>query len=176
MKNFKILKTVLLLVAVMAFSNCDENGPLEQAIRTNEEISIQVEGLKDKSSHTVNDQADIQDLLDNASDLITAEIDQVKFRIENYIGTSAVGNKIEGSITVNIGSIELFESQIVSLSSTDSTISVPAEARDILDLVNTANNLPLDLSITIKTKEGTVIEDNDFQLIVTPRITGVITL
>lgn len=166
MKNFKILKTVVLLVAVMAFSSCDEDGPIQQEVKTNQETTIQVNGLKGESAYTISDSADIQDLLDSATEFVEAEIDQVKLRIDGYSGSS-----IEGNITLKVGAITLFTSQTVSLTDEDTTISIPAAVRDVVTLINGGT-----FNISLVGTTTTPIADDAFQLIVTPRIRGVFEL
>lgn len=158
----KFMKGLVLLFAVLTLSNCDEDGAIQSVVKTNSPTTLSVTGLEGQTTYTISDSADISELLESTSKFLEAKVESVSLRLEDYSGTS-----IDGTITVEVGGNVLFSSQTVSLTSTDSVIQVPANASDIVGLINSGA-----FSISLTGTTTAPIEDNDFKLVVTPAITG----
>ena len=173
MKNFRIMKTLVLLVARLAFISCEENGPIQQVVKTDTSTSITVTDLDGKSSYSITDTADISELVDGVDVFVAAEIESVGLKLENYSGGT-----IEGNITVKVGGITLFTSETVSLSSVESVVTVPAAARNILTLIQSSSaSGQFGITLEGNTTNGPITDDNDsFTLVVTPTITGTVEL
>lgn len=160
MRNFKFVKTAFLLFVLAAFSNCEDNGPIQSEVKTNTSTSINIKDVQGKSSYKVEDTVDISDLLDIANNFLEAKIEQIALKLEDYSGTS-----IEGTITVKLGSTTIFNEKSITLTSDNTILTVSSALRDILTLVNSG-----EFKIFIEGTTSKPIEDNDFKLIVTPQI------
>jgi hypothetical protein len=160
MKNLKLMKIVVVLFAVFAFSNCEESGDPVQFVVVDEiPTSIAVTGLEGKSAYSVTNTADISSLLDNAAVFVEAKIETVSLKLSEYNGTS-----IEGNIKITVGGNVIFN-ESKTLSSTAVTLTIPESASDILSDINSGT---VTLSMEGSTTEP--ISDNDFVIIVTPTV------
>jgi len=160
MKNFKLMKTVFLLFALVAFSNCEDNEPIKSELKTNTSTPIAIIGFEGQDIYQLDNTVDISGLLDTASSFLTAEIEQIALKLEDYSGAS-----IDGTMTVRLGSTTLFESEAVTLTSDNTIITIPSTLRNILTLVNSG-----EFKIYLEGTTSIPIEDNSFKLIVTPQI------
>lgn len=160
MKKIKFLKPILLLVAVLLFSNCEENGEIQFIVVDEFETSVSVIGLEGQTSYSINsDNVNISDLLDNASAFVEADVESVTLQLMNYSGTAIAGN-----ISVTAGQLPLFN-QPVALSTTPQTVTIPAAASNILTLVTSGG-----FSSTITGTASEPIADNDFDIKMTFKI------
>jgi hypothetical protein len=163
MKNLKLMKIVVMLFAVFAFSNCEDGDPVQFIVVDEFPTPISVDGLQGQTAYSVTNTADISSLLDNAASFVAADIEKVSLVLSEYDGGS-----IEGTIKITVGDQVLFN-ESKTLSSTAVTLDIPANASDILNDINSGT-----MSITM---EGTTIEpiaDNAFIITVTPTVRGTV--
>ena len=155
--------TVILLFAVLAFSNCEEDGAIQFVVKDSFPTPIPVKGLEGQSSYTSNNVADISGLIENGTKFVEADIETVAIKLQDYSGTSIIGNM---KLTTN--GIVLLDKDL-TLTTTDQTITVPVGASGILDAINTGT-----LTIALEGTTATPIEDNDFTIVVTPTVRGTV--
>lgn len=159
MKKIKLKQSILLLFTVFTFSMCEENGPIQFIIVDEFPTSVSVLGLEGQSSISINSSSDISDLLDNASSFVEADVESVTLALENYSGTS-----INGTIQVLASSMSLLNESL-TLSTTPTTVAIPANASNILTLI-TSGSFP----ITLKGNLTSPLADNDFSIKLTFKV------
>lgn len=132
MKKIKQLKPILLLVAVLTFSMCEENGPIQFAVADDFETTVDVEGLIGLKDFTIeSSDIDVSDLLDNADNFVDADVESVTLTLLEYSGES-----ITGDFAVFLAGKELLNVVGQTLSATPLVISIPVASKDILSLIS----------------------------------------
>ena len=164
MKNFKLVKTVILLFAVLAFSNCEENGAIQFVVKDSFPTPIAVLGLKGQSFYSKEGTADISGLLDNRTAFVEANIESVLLKLENYDGTSIIG-----SIKLTANEIVLLDEDVILTSLDSDPIAIPENLGGILDALNSGT-----LTISIEGSTEQPIEDDDFIIVITPMVIGTV--
>lgn len=163
MKNFKLVKTAIILFAVFAFSNCEDGEPIQFIVVDEVPTEISVQGFEGLSEYSTSSVADLSDLLDSATTFIEADVEKITLALMDYSGTS-----IEGTITIIVGGIPLIN-EAVTLSSDPKTFTIPAGSSDILSSINSGL-----MTITMEGTTAAPIADNDFVIVVTPTVRGLI--
>ena len=164
MKNFKLVKTVILLFAVLAFSNCEENGAIQFVVKDSFPTPLAVVGLKGQSSYANEDSADISGLLDSGTAFVEANIESVTLKLENYDGAP-----ITGSMKLTANGIVLLDEDVTLTSLDSDPIAIPENLGGILDALNSGT-----LTISIEGSTEQPIEDDDFIIVITPMVTGTV--
>ncbi|QOD60449.1 hypothetical protein H9I45_14040 [Polaribacter haliotis] len=131
MKRIKFLKPLLLFVAIMAFSNCEENGEIQFIVVDEFESNAVVTGLNTTTSFETSSSTDISQLLDNASKFVDANIEKVTLTLQDDYS----GDAISGNFDLTVGPIKI--NQTLTLTKGVGTeILIPANASGILSLIN----------------------------------------
>ena len=164
MKKIKLMKTVILLFAVLAFSNCEENGAIQFVVKDSFPTSIAVVGLMGQSSYAKEGTADVSELLENRAAFVEANIAFVTLKLENYDGAP-----ILGSMKLTVNGMVLLDEDVILTSSDSDPIVIPESMGGILDAINSGT-----LTISLEGSTEQTIEDNDFIIVVTPTITGTV--
>ena len=154
MKKVNLMKTVILLFAVLAFSNCEENGAIQFVVVDEFSTSVNIKGLAAESSFTENSSTNIADLLAGLATFVEADIESVTLSLQDdFEGTS-----INGNINVTVGSIVLFDQDVTLTKGGSLVIQVPAS--NILSIIS-ANVIPV--SVTGTSTSG-ILGDDDFTI------------
>jgi hypothetical protein len=164
MRNFKLVKTVILLFAVLAFSKCEENGAIQFVVKDSFPTPVAVVGLMGQSSYSKEDSVDISGLLDSGAAFIEANIDSVTLKLENYDGSPIIG-----SMKLTANGIVLLDEDVTLTSFDSDPIAIPEGLGGILDAINLGT-----LIISIEGITEQPIEDDDFIIVITPRVTGTV--
>lgn len=160
MKKINLLKPLLLLFAVFTFSMCEEAGDIQFVIADDFDTTVAINGLKGETSYAFNtNDIDVNDLLENASEFLTADVESVTLALENYSGAA-----ISGNISVMAGPIPLL-SENVALSSTPVAVEIPANASNILSILSSGL-----FTATISGATSAPIADDNFNIKMTFRI------
>ncbi|TXD53305.1 MULTISPECIES: hypothetical protein [unclassified Polaribacter] len=156
MKKFNLIKTVVVLFAVVAFSSCEEDGAIQFIVVDEFTTSVNIKGLAAESSFTENSSTNIGDLLDGAATFVEADIESVTLELQDdFSGTS-----INGNMNITVGSIVLFDQDVTLTKGGSLVIQVPANASNILSVIS-ANAVPV--SVTGTSTSG-VLGDDDFTI------------
>ena len=154
MKKVNLMKTVILLFAVLAFSNCEENGAIQFVVVDEFSTSVNIKGLAAESSFTENSSTNIADLLAGLATFVEADIESVTLSLQDdFEGTS-----INGNMNVTVGSIVLFDQDVTLTKGGSLVIQVPAS--NILSIIS-ANVIPV--SVTGTSTSG-ILGDDDFTI------------
>lgn len=154
MKKVNLMKTVILLFAVLAFSNCEENGAIQFVVVDEFSTSVNIKGLAAESSFTENRSTNIADLLVGATTFVKADIESVTLSLQDdFEGTS-----INGNMNVTVGSIVLFDQDVTLTKGGSLVIQVPSS--NILSIIS-ANVIPV--SVTGTSTSG-ILGDDDFTI------------
>lgn len=154
MKKVNLMKTVILLFAVLAFSNCEENGAIQFVVVDEFLTSVNIKGLAAESSFTENSSTNIADLLAGLATFVEADIESVTLSLQDdFEGTS-----INGNMNVTVGSIVLFDQDVTLTKGGSLVIQVPAS--NILSIIS-ANVIPV--SVTGTSTSG-ILGDDDFTI------------
>ncbi|MCG1035853.1 hypothetical protein [Polaribacter sargassicola] len=155
MKKIKVMKAVLLLCAVFAFSSCEENGEIQFIIKDDFDAVLLVKGAKDQTSFSLDSSVNISDLLANSSEFVYADVESVTLQLVDYSGES-----IDGTIEVLIDGNTTILNESVSLSETPTDpIIIPEEVSNIMDVISSET-----FPITVNTSSDEPIEDDDFSI------------
>lgn len=154
MKKVNLMKTVILLFAVLAFSNCEENGAIQFVVVDEFLTSVNIKGLAAESSFTENSSTNIADLLAGLATFVEADIESVTLSLQDdFEGTS-----INGNMNVTVGSIVLFDQDVTLTKGGSLVIQVPSS--NILSIIS-ANVIPV--SVTGTSTSG-ILGDDDFTI------------
>ena len=154
MKKVNLMKTVILLFAVLAFSNCEENGAIQFVVVDEFLTSVNIKGLAAESSFTENSSTNIADLLAGLATFVEADIESVTLSLQDdFEGTS-----INGNMNVTVGSIVLFDQDVTLTKGGSLVIQLPAS--NILSIIS-ANVIPV--SVTGTSTSG-ILGDDDFTI------------
>jgi predicted small lipoprotein YifL len=158
MKKFKSIKIIALLITVFAFSNCEENGPIQFAVVDEVTATVDITDIEGKSEiDAKGEQIDLSDLLSGASNFVSADVESVTLTLENYTGSPIVGN-----LNLMVDGKSLFSDQSITLSSTTSSpIPVLEANRDILSAINSG-----EISYNLNATTEEPIEVNAVRIIV----------
>jgi hypothetical protein len=156
MKKFNLMRIGILLFALLAFSNCEENGAIQFVIVDEFTTSVNIKGLAAESSFTENSSTNIADLLEGAATFVEADIESVTLELQDdFDGTS-----INGNMNVTVGSIVLFDQDVTLTKGGSLVIQVPVNASNILSVIS-ANAVPV--SVTGTSTSG-ILGDDDFTI------------
>ena len=154
MKKVNLMKIVILLFAVLAFSNCEENGAIQFVVVDEFLTSVNIKGLAAESSFTENSSTNIADLLAGLATFVEADIESVTLSLQDdFEGTS-----INGNMNVTVGSIVLFDQDVTLTKGGSLVIQLPAS--NILSIIS-ANVIPV--SVTGTSTSG-ILGDDDFTI------------
>ena len=154
MKKVNLMKIVILLFAVLAFSNCEEEGAIQFVVVDEFLTSVNIKGLAAESSFTENSSTNIADLLAGLATFVEADIESVTLSSQDdFEGTS-----INGNMNVTVGSIVLFDQDVTLTKGGSLVIQVPAS--NILSIIS-ANVIPV--SVTGTSTSG-ILGDDDFTI------------
>lgn len=155
MKKIKIIQTLLVLFVAFTFSNCEEDGEIQFIVVDEFETNASVTGFAGVSTFNINEETDISDLLDNASEFVEADVESVIVTLNDYNDTS-----ISGTFNLSISGATLFsESLTLTAGVPSASIEIPAASSDILTAI-TSGVVNFDFSGTADQP----IADNDFTL------------
>lgn len=160
MKKINLNKTVILLFAVFALSNCEENGPIQFIVIDDFSTTIPIKGLAGESSYSIESSTNISELLDNADTFVEADVESVTLELMDDFS----GNSIDGNLSVSAGLIP-FLNEDLSLTKSPSLIIIPDNVSNILTLI-TSGAFPI--SITGNTSSP--LGDDDFTIKLTFKI------
>ena len=156
MKKFNLMRIGISLFALLAFSNCEENGAIQFVIVDEFTTSVNIKGLAAESSFTENSSTNIADLLEGAATFVEADIESVTLELQDdFDGTS-----INGNMNVTVGSIVLFDQDVTLTKGGSLVIQVPVNASNILSVIS-ANAVPV--SVTGTSTSG-ILGDDDFTI------------
>ncbi|MBU3009799.1 hypothetical protein KO506_00090 [Polaribacter vadi] len=131
MKKFKIIQTMLVLFVAFTFSNCEEDGEIQFIVIDEFESNAVVTGLNTATSFETSNSTNIQDLLDNASEFVEAEIEKVTLTLEDDFS----GEAITGNFDLTVGPINI--NQTLTLTKGEGVeVIIPTNASSILSVVN----------------------------------------
>jgi len=161
MKKIQLMKTVLLLFAVFAFSNCEEDGPIQFQVKDDFENNVSVKGLEGQSEIIITEATDVSDILDNGSTFVIAKIESVTVFINNDYDSDST---IAGTYSLEIGNKKLIDELKLELSKGKPglTIDIPKNSQGILSSINSGK-----VEFVFSGKTDSPILDNDFSLNVT---------
>lgn len=163
MKNFKLMKTAIVLFALLVFSNCEDGEPIQFIVVDEVPTEIAVQGFEGLSEYSTSSVADLSDLLDSATTFIEADVEKVTLSLMEYSEAS-----ITGTIKITVGGVDLINED-VTLSNTAVSFTIPPVNSDILGSINSGL-----MTITMEGTTATPIADNDFVILVTPTVRGII--
>ena len=159
MKKLFFFKTMVLLLAIVTFSNCEENGALQFVVADDFEISVRITGLDASSSYSTSGTVNISDLLDNADVFVDSNIEEISLTLQDdYSGTS-----ISGSFQIQIGTIDVTETLTLSKGQ-EVEVNVP-DASSILSLL-TSGSFPYNFNVNLSSP----VADDDFTINVKYRV------
>lgn len=157
MKSIKLKQLLLLLVTVLTFSMCEQNGEIQFVVIDDVETNANVKGLNGVSEFTANGDTDVSVLLENAAEFVEADVESVIVTLKDYDG-----GKISGEFKLSIGGNPnpLFNEtlELVNDQST-SPITIPKQFSGILTAINKGN-----VKYTLSAKADSPISDSDFSL------------
>lgn len=157
MKKIKLMKTVLLLCAIFAFSNCEEDGEIQFIVVDEFESNAVVTGLNTATAFETSSSTNISELLDSASEFVEAEIEKVTLTLQDDYS----GNAISGDFDLTVGPINI--KQTLTLTKGQGVeVIIPSNASSILSVINSGvfpyvikadfTSTPADNSFTINLK------------------------
>lgn len=154
MKQNKLFKLVLVLMAVLTFSNCEENGPIQFVVSDEFPTTVTLNNLEGQTSFSIsNQETDISGLLDNASSFVEAEVESVRVKLNSDFS----GEAINGNLMISVGSLVLINQNVNMTKSFSEPIVIPAASSNILSLIS-SGSFPVSISGTA----SEAIPDNAF--------------
>lgn len=127
----KLMKAIVLLFAVFALSNCEEDGEIQFIVVDEFESNAVVTGLNTATAFETSSTTNISDLLENASEFIEAEIEKVTLTLQDDYS----GDAVTGDFDITVGPINL--KQTLTLTKGEGVeVVVPASASSILSVIN----------------------------------------
>lgn len=167
MTNLNFRKSFVLLFAILAFSGCEENGPI-QIIAVNEyEITLPILGAQNEVSfdHTSSTQnsIDISELLGEASTFVELYVEELTVTLQDYSG-----DKIALDLEVSaLGSLFDFN-QAIELTP---GVAMSIDLKNTLDLLLFLSSTSIPL--TVKGVSSGVLADDNFTLKLKLKIKGI---
>jgi len=167
MTNLNFRKSFVLLFAILAFSGCEENGPI-QFIAVNEyEITLPILGAQNEVSfdHTSSTQnsIDISELLGEASTFVELYVEELTVTLQDYSG-----DKIALDLEVSaLGSLFDFN-QAIELTP---GVAMSIDLKNTLDLLLFLSSTSIPL--TVKGVSSGVLADDNFTLKLKLKIKGI---
>ena len=159
MKKLIFIKTIALLLTIVTFSNCEENGPVQFVVADDFENSVRVLGLDASSSYSTSGTVNISDLLENADVFVDSDIEKISLTLqEDYSGTS-----ISGSFQIQIGTINATETLTLNKGQ-EVVVNVP-DASSILSVL-TSGSFPYNFNVNLSSP----VADDDFTINVKYRV------
>jgi len=164
MKNFKLMKTVFLLFALIAFSNCEDNGPIQSVVVDEFEFNLDVLGMSGERSYgpTI-PPVDISKLLENFSSFVGLKIIDATVTLEDDYS----GDKIAGNFTLTAGGQTIFDQSEEFVKGTPKRIDILV--KDILAGISSSK-----IPVTVEGKSSTVLGDDDFTIKVIIRVSAIV--
>lgn len=154
MKKNRLIKTVVLLF-VLAFSNCEEDGPIQFVIVDDFETNASISGLVGLSSIDIDKVMDVSDLLDNVSIFVEADVESAIITLNDYDG-----NSIEGAFICSIGGVSLFNEALELIpGKATNPIAIPSSVSSILSSIESGN-----VQVQLTGSTNSPIADDDFSL------------
>lgn len=157
MKKNNLLKPVMvLLIAMLTFSNCEENGEIQFIVVDEFETNARIQNLQGLTVFSITNTTDISDLLDGADKFVDADIEKVTLTLVS--GSHSAGI-FGGAFSVNVNGEEKisFEGQLIENSPVE--VTVPANVTDILSVLQ-GGVLPFEFSGVVLNP----IADDDFTI------------
>ena len=164
MKNFKFVKIAFLLIAVVAFSNCEDNGPIQSVVVDEFEFPVDVLGMSGESIYgpTI-PPVDISKLLENVSSFVGLKIIDATVTL----GDDYSGDKIAGNFTLIAGGQTIFDQSEEFVKGTPKRIDILV--KDILAGISSSK-----IPVTVKGESSTVLGDDDFTIKVIIRVSAIV--
>jgi hypothetical protein len=166
MKKMKLMKIAILFLAVLTFSNCEEDGEIQFIVVDEFETNAKVTNLSGQTTFSITDNTDISDLLDGVDRFVDAEVEKVTLTLVD--GTHDAG-AFGGQFAVSVGGVQLIAYSGVLTEGTPVEVVVPAAAANVLNVVQDGL-FPFELSGTL---DNTGVDD-DFTINLKFKIKGTV--
>lgn len=170
MKKIKVLKPALLLFTVLTFSMCKESEPTQFEVVKDFETSVVIQGLNGQSSYSEEIYINVSDLLNNATNFVTTDIESITIKLEDDYS----GPPIKGTIKVSIGSNSLFNKKLTLSSIPTNPIEISSDVSDIFSAISSGDSPSLPVTITIDSESPIEDEDNNFSVKFTFEIKAIV--
>lgn len=154
MKNLKLMKTVLLLFAIVAFSSCEDDGQIQFVVVDEFETEAKIVGLATQTGFTVTNTTDISELIDNSASFVEAEIEKVTVTLQDDFS----GASIPLNLNVSVGGVPVLN-QLFTLNKGVGVEVDLSTAANILGTIS-SGTFPFEVTGTSTSALG----DNDFTL------------
>jgi hypothetical protein len=168
MTKLNFMKSVILLFAVLAFSGCEENGPIQFIAVDEFEITLPIKGAQNELSFDYTSPAessiDISELLGEASSFVELYVEELTVTLEDYSG-----NKIALDLKVFIDTLPFDYNHSLELTS---GIATSIDLKNTLDLLTLISKTSI--PITVEGKSSGILADDDFKLNLKLKIKGIV--
>ena len=168
MTKLNFMKSVALLFAVLAFSGCEENGPIQFIAVDEFEITLPIKGAQNELSFDYTSPAessiDISELLGEASSFVELYVEELTVTLEDYSG-----NKIALDLKVFIGELRFDYNHSLELTS---GIATSIDLKNTLDLLTLISKTSI--PITVTGESSGISAGDDFKLNLKLKIKGIV--
>ena len=168
MINLNFRKSFVLLFAVLAFSACEENGPIQFVAVDEFEITLPILGAQNEVSFDYTSPAqnsiDISELLGEASSFVELYVEELTVTLQDYSG-----DKIALDLEVSALGLPFDYNQAIELTP---GIATSIDLKNTLDLLLFLSSTSIPL--TVKGVSSGVLADDNFTLKLKLKIKGVV--
>lgn len=133
MKKIKLLNAVLILFTAFTLTNCEEDGEIQFIVVDEFESNVLITGLNTTTSFETSGTTDVSDLLDNVSEFVDAQIDDVTLTLQDDYS----GDDISGTFKITIGTV-VFEDSLTLTKGVATKLTLPATS-DIVSVINSGS-------------------------------------
>tara|TARA_B110000240_G_scaffold185306_1_gene220786 strand:- start:143 stop:733 length:591 start_codon:yes stop_codon:yes gene_type:complete len=168
MTKLNFMKSVILLFAVLAFSGCEENGPIQFIAVDEFEITLPISGAQNELSFDYTSPAessiDISELLGEASSFVELYVEELTVTLEDYSG-----NKIALDLEVSALGLPFDYNHSLELTS---GIATSIDLKNTLDLLLFLSSTSI--PVTVKGESSGILADDNFTLKLKLKIKGIV--
>ncbi|MFL3661191.1 MAG: hypothetical protein ACI6PN_05515 [Polaribacter sp.] len=167
MINLNFRKSFVLLFAVLAFSACEENGPIQFVAVDEFEITLPILGAQNEVSFDYTSPAqnsiDISELLGEASSFVELYVEELTVTLQDYSG-----DKIALDLEVSALGLPFDYNRAIELTPGVATSIALENTLDLL-LFLSSTSIPL----TVKGESAGILADDNFTLKLKLKIKGI---
>ena len=168
MTKLNFMKSVVLLFSVLAFSGCEENGPIQFIAVDEFEITLPISGAQNEFSFDYTSPSessiDISELLGEASSFVELYVEELTVTLEDYSE-----NKIALDLKVSIDRLPFDYNHSLELTS---GIATSVDLKNTLDLLTLISKTSI--PITVKGESSGILADDNFTLKLKLKIKGIV--
>ena len=168
MTKLNFMKNFVLLLAVLAFSGCEENGPIQFIAVDEFEIKLPISGAQNELSFDytspLESSIDISELLGEASSFVELYVEELTVTLEDYSG-----NKLALDLEVSALGVPFDYNHSLELTS---GIATSIDLKNTLDLLLFLSSTSI--PVTVKGESSGILADDNFTLILKLKIKGIV--